>query len=121
MTATPYEVAVVFENVSVKGKFITNRYTASDIKGDALILPSKATAYTLPSGDPDTEDEIWKIKDVCIIGTFTDTKYLEIWLNEKNTDDIIINGINTTATNDRQFKSVDYYIPEGAVLRLIQN
>ena len=120
MAPTPYEVAVVFENITVRGKFITNRYAASDVKGESLVLPSKATAYTLPSGDPDSEDEIWRIKDVCIIGIFTDTKYLEIWINEKNTDDIIINGINTTTTNDRQFKMIAYYISEGAVLRLIQ-
>ena len=120
MVATPYDVAVVFENLTVPGKFITKRYSASDIPGDALILPSKSTTYTLPSGDPNTEDEIWQIKDVCLIGKFTDTHYIQIWLNEKNTDDIIINGINTTTTNDRQFKTITYVIAESTVLKLIQ-
>jgi len=120
MVATPYEVAVVFENLTVAGKFITKRYSASDIPGEALILPSKSTSYTLPSGDPNSEDEIWQIKDVCLIGNFTDTHYIQIWLNEKNTDDIIINGINTTSTNDRQFKTITYIIAESTVLKLIQ-
>jgi len=120
MVATPYEVAVVFENLTTPGKFITKRYSASDIPGEALILPSKSTTYTLPSGDPDSEDEIWQIADVCLIGNFTDTHYIQIWLNERNTDDIIINGINTTSTNDRQFKTIRYVIAESTVLKLIQ-
>jgi len=120
MTATPYEVSVMFENLNVMGKFITKLYKASDIPGEALILPSKSTSYTLPSGDPNSEDELWQIRDVCIIGNFTDTHYLQIWLNEKNTDDIIINGINTTSTNDRQFKTITYVIAESTVLKLIQ-
>ena len=120
MTGTPYEVAVMFENLNVMGKFITKLYKASDIPGEALILPSKSTSYTLPSGDPNSEDELWQIKDACIIGNFTDTHYLQIWLNEKNTDDIIINGINTTATNDRQFKTITYVIAESTALKLIQ-
>ena len=120
MAATPYEVAIVFENLAIAGKFITKRYSASDVPGEALILPSKSTTYTLPSGDPNSKDELWQIADVCLIGNFTDTHYIQIWLNERNTDDIIINGINTTTTNDRQFKTITYVIAESTVLKLIQ-
>ena len=39
MTASPYEVYVLFENLSVTGKYITNLYSASDVLGEDVKLP----------------------------------------------------------------------------------
>ena len=41
-----YKIYMVFENMSVEGKYIPLLYTASDNEGDNAILPSDATTYT---------------------------------------------------------------------------
>ena len=43
-----YKLYVLFENLDVTGKYITNLYTADDIPTHDLALPSGSTTYTLP-------------------------------------------------------------------------
>ena len=45
MTAAPYEVYVLFENMNITGKYITNLYAADDIPGNDLKLPSSSNIY----------------------------------------------------------------------------
>ena len=114
-----FEVYVLLENLSTTGKYITNIYTASDVTGEDLKLPSNSTTYTLPGASDADEKEAYMIKDVIIIGTPT-MKYLEIWLNDKDSSDVVVLGVNTGTTVNRQFEKMEYIIGEGTPIKLKQ-
>ena len=114
-----FEVYVLFENLSVIGKYITNLYTASDIAGEDLELPSNSTTYTLPGNNEGDDKEAYVVKDVIVIGTPT-VKYLEIWLNDKDSSDVVVLGVNTGSTVNRQFEKMEYIIGEGTPIKLKQ-
>ena len=114
-----FEVYTLFENLSAIGKYITNLYTASDVAGEDLKLPSNSTTYTLPGASDADEKEAYIIKDVIVIGTPT-VKYLEIWLNDKDTSDVVVLGVNTGSTVNRQFEKMEYIIGEGTPIKLKQ-
>ena len=118
MTQTPYKIYVVFENISVEGKYIPLLYTATDVDGENAILPSDATTYTFPAGSGIGEKKIYLLRDVVVFGTFTDTKYADIWMNDQKTEHIIINDINTKDTVKRQFEIIKLYFKEGTSIRL---
>ena len=117
---SPYEVYVLFENISVTGKYITNLYTADDLIGNDLKLPSNSTTYTLPGASDTDEKEAYLIKDVIVIGTPANAKYLEIWLNDKDSSDVIVIAVNTGATVNRQFEKMEYLIGEGTPIKFKQ-
>ena len=100
-----FEVYVLFENLSTVGKYITNLYTADDTATHDLALPSGSTTYTLPGASDTDEKEAYMVKDVIVIGTPT-VKYLEIWLNDKDSSDVVVLGVNTGATVNRQFEKI---------------
>ena len=114
-----FEVYALFENTSTTGKYITNLYTASDVAGEDLKLPSNSTTYTLPGNNEGDEKEAYMIKDVIVIGSPT-VKYLEIWLNDKDTSDVVVLGVNTGSTVNRQFEKMEYIIGEGTPIKLKQ-
>ena len=125
---TDFEVYVLFENLSTVGKYITNLYTASNVAGDDLRLPSGSTTYTLPGANDADEKEAYLMKDVIVIpGRTADgvvvqptVKYLEIWLNDKNSSDVVVLGVNTSATVNRQFEKMEYIIGEGTPIKFKQ-
>jgi len=114
-----FEVYVLFENLSTVGKYITNLYTADDTATHDLALPSGSTTYTLPGASDADEKEAYLVKDVIVIGTPT-VKYLEIWLNDKDSSDVVVLGVNTGATVNRQFEKMEYIIGEGTPIKLKQ-
>ena len=114
-----FEVYVLFENLSTVGKYITNLYTATDAAGDDLRLPSGSTTYTLPGASDADEKEAYMVKDIIVIGTPT-VKYLEIWLNDKDSSDVVVLGVNTGSTVNRQFEKMEYIIGEGTPIKLKQ-
>ena len=114
-----FEVYVLFEHLSTTGKYITNLYTASDVAGEDLKLPSNSTTYTLPGASDADEKEVYIIKDVIVIGTPT-VKYLEIWLNDKDSSDVVVLGVNTGSTVNRQFEKMEYIIGEGTPIKFKQ-
>ena len=114
-----FEVYTLFENLSTVGKYITNLYTASDVAGEDLKLPSNSTTYTLPGASDADEKEAYIIKDVIVIGTPT-VKYLEIWLNDKDSSDVVVLGVNTGSTVNRQFEKMEYIIGEGTPIKFKQ-
>ena len=114
-----FEVYTLFENISTAGKYITNLYTASDVAGEDLKLPSNSTTYTLPGDNESDEKEAYIIKDVIVIGTPT-VKYLEIWLNDKDSSDVVVLGVNTGVTVNRQFEKMEYIIGEGTPIKFKQ-
>jgi len=114
-----FEVYTLFENISTVGKYITNLYTASDVAGEDLKLPSNSTTYTLPGASDADEKEAYIIKDVIVIGTPT-VKYLEIWLNDKDSSDVVVLGVNTGSTVNRQFEKMEYIIGEGTPIKFKQ-
>ena len=114
-----FEVYVLFENLSTTGKYITNLYTASDVAGEDLKLPSNSTTYTLPGASDADEKEAYIVKDVIVIGSPT-VKYLEIWLNDKDTSDVVVLGVNTGTTVNRQFEKMEYIIGEGTPIKFKQ-
>ena len=114
-----FEVYVLFENLSTVGKYITNLYTADDTATHDLTLPSGSVTYTLPGASDSDEKEAYMIKDVIVIGTPT-VKYLEIWLNDKDSSDVVVLGVNTGATVNRQFEKMEYIIGEGTPIKFKQ-
>jgi len=114
-----FEVYVLFENLSTVGKYITNLYTADDTATHDLALPSGSTTYTLPGASDTDEKEAYMVKDVIVIGTPT-VKYLEIWLNDKDSSDVVVLGVNTGATVNRQFEKMEYIIGEGTPIKFKQ-
>ena len=114
-----FEVYVLFENMSTVGKYITNLYTADDTATHDLALPSGSVTYTLPGASDTDEKEAYVVKDVIVIGTPT-VKYLEIWLNDKDSSDVVVLGVNTGATVNRQFEKMEYIIGEGTPIKFKQ-
>ena len=118
MTATPYKIYVVFENTSVEGEYISLLYSASDVVGANAILPSDSDIYTLPAGTNIGEQKVYRLAEVIVIGTFTDTTCANIWANDLKTEHLIINAINTRETVDRQFKVIKLFFNGGTSIRL---
>jgi len=118
MAATPYKIYVVFKNMSTEGKYIPLLYSANDVVGANAVLPSDSTTYTLPSNSATDEKEVYQLVDAVVIGTYTDTTYANIWMNDQKTEHIIVNGINTPTTVDRQFKIIELFFNEGTAVRL---
>ena len=120
MAQTPYKIYVVFENISVEGKYIPLLYTATDKEDENAILPSDATTYTFPAGSGIGEKEIYLLKDVVVFGAAgpTDTHYANIWMNDQKTEHIIINDINSKDTVKRQFEIIKLFFKEGTSIRL---
>jgi len=114
-----FEVYVLFENLSTVGKYITNLYTADDTATHDLLLPSGSTTYTLPGASDTDKKEAYMVKDVIVIGTPT-VKYLEIWLNDKDSSDVVVLGVNTGSTVNRQFEKMEYIIGEGTPIKFKQ-
>ena len=114
-----FEVYVLFENLSTIGKYITNLYAADDTPTHDLTLPSGSVTYTLPGASDTDEKEAYMVKDVIVIGTPT-VKYLEIWLNDKDSSDVVVLGVNTGATVNRQFEKMEYIIGEGTPIKFKQ-
>ena len=114
-----FDVYVLFENLSTTGKYITNLYTADDTATHDLALPSGSVTYTLPGASDTDEKEAYMVKDVIVIGTPT-VKYLEIWLNDKDSSDVVVLGVNTGATVNRQFEKMEYILGEGTPIKFKQ-
>ena len=114
-----FEVYILFENISTVGKYITNLYTADDTATHDLALPSGSVTYTLPGASGTDEKEAYLVKDVIVIGTPT-VKYLEIWLNDKDSSDVVVLGVNTGSTVNRQFEKMEYIIGEGTPIKFKQ-
>ena len=118
-----FEVYVLFENLSTVGKYITNLYTADDTATHDLTLPSGSVTYTLPGASDSDEKEAYMVKDVIVIPGATGqptVKYLEIWLNDKDSSDVVVLGVNTGATVNRQFEKMEYGIGEGTPIKFKQ-
>jgi len=118
MAATPYKIYIVFKNLSTEGKYIPLLYSANDVVGANAVLPSDSTTYTLPSNSATDEKEVYQLIDAVVIGTYTDTTYANIWMNDQKTEHIIINAINTRETVKRQFETIKLYFKEGTSIRL---
>ena len=116
---TVYRVYMLIENTSVAGKYITNIYNADDVITNDLTLPSGSTSYTLPNSNG-TDEKVYMIKDVIVIGNPINTKYLQIWLDDKDTADVIIIGANKSTTVNRQFEKMQYFIGGGTPMKLKQ-
>jgi len=114
---TPYKIYVVFENTAVEGEYISLLYKASDVVGANAILPSDSDIYTLPSGGG-TNEKVYRLREVIVIGTFTNTTCADIWANDLKTEHLIIHAINTKDTVDRQFKVIKLFFNGGTSIRL---
>ena len=117
---TAFEVYVLFENLSVTGKYVSNLYAADGVPGNDLVLPSGSKTYTLPGDNKSDEREVYIIKDIIAIGTLDTVQYLEIWLNDKNSSDVVVLAVNTGVTVNRQFEKMEYIIGEGTPIRFKQ-
>ena len=118
-----FEVYVLFENISTVGKYITNLYTADNISTHDLTLPSGSTTYTLPGASDTDEKEAYLLKDLIVIPGSADplaVKYLKIWLNDKDSSDVVVLGVNTATTVNRQFEKMEYIIGEGTPIKFKQ-
>ena len=118
MAPTPYKIYMVFENTAVEGEYIPLLYSASDVVGANAVLSSDSEIYTLPSGGGMEEKRVYRLIEVIVIGTFTDTTCANIWTNDQKSEHLIINAINTRETVDRQFKVIKLFFNGGTSIRL---
>jgi len=118
MAATPYKIYMVFENTAVEGEYIPLLYSASDVVGANAVLSSDSEIYTLPSGGGMEEKRVYRLIEVIVIGTFTDTTCANIWTNDQKSEHLIIHDINTKDTVDRQFKVIKLFFNGGTSIRL---
>ena len=118
MAATPYKIYMVFENTAVEGEYIPLLFSASDVVGANAVLSSDSEIYTLPSGGGMEEKRVYRLIEVIVIGTFTDTTCANIWTNDQKSEHLIINAINTRETVDRQFKVIKLFFAGGTSIRL---
>jgi len=118
MAPTPYKIYMVFENTAVEGEYIPLLYSASDVVGANAVLSSDSEIYTLPSGGGMEEKRVYRLIEVIVIGTFTDTTCANIWTNDQKSEHLIINAINTKDTIDRQFKVIKLFFAGGTSIRL---
>ena len=118
MAATPYKIYMVFENTAVEGEYIPLLYSASDVVGANAVLSSDSEIYTLPSGGGMEEKKVYRLIEVIVIGTFTDTTCANIWTNDQKSEHLIIHAINTKDTVDRQFKVIKLFFAGGTSIRL---
>ena len=120
-TPVPYKIYMVFESVSVEGKYIPLLYTAPDDINANAVLPSDSTTYTFPSSGGG-EKEVYLLKDVVVFEITPNSTYVTshacIWMNDQKTEHIIINAINTRETVKRQFETIKLYFKEGTSIRL---
>ena len=114
---TPYKIYVVFENTAVEGEYIPLLYKANDVVGANAVLSSDSDIFTLPTGGGG-EQKVYRLIEVIVIGTFTDTTCANIWANDLKTEHLIINAINTRETVDRQFKVIKLFFNGGTSIRL---
>ena len=115
---TPYKIYVVFENTAVEGEYIPLLFKANDVVGANAVLPSDSDIYTLPAGTSMGEQKVYRLREVIVIGTFTDTTCANIWANDLKTEHLIIHDINTKDTVDRQFKVIKLFFNGGTSIRL---
>ena len=120
MAPTPYRVYMVFKHTNIEGKYIPLLFSASDVPGASLVLSSDSTTYTIPGGNNPEEKAEYRLAEVVVIGTFTDTNYIDIWFNDQKTEHIIVNAINTKDTVTRQFKTIDLFVKEGTSVKFKQ-
>ena len=118
MAPTPYKIYMVFENTAVEGEYIPLLYSASDVVGANAVLSSDSEIYTLPSGGGMEEKKVYRLIEVIVIGTFTDTTCANIWTNDQKSEHLIINAINTRETVDQQFKVIKLFFNGGTSIRL---
>ena len=118
MAPTPYKIYMVFENTAVEGEYIPLLFSASDVVGANAVLSSDSEIYTLPSGGGMEEKRVYRLIEVIVIGTFTDTTCANIWTNDRKSEHLIINAINTRETVDRQFKVIKLFFAGGTSIRL---
>ena len=115
---TPYKIYVVFENTAVEGEYIPLLYNANDVVGANAVLPSDSDIYTLPAGTIMGEQKVYRLREVIVIGTFTNTTCANIWANDLKTEHLIIHDINTKDTVDRQYKVIKLFFNGGTSIRL---
>jgi len=114
---TPYKIYVVFENTAVEGEYIPLLFKASDVVGTNAVLSSDSDIFTLPSGGGG-EQRVYRLIEVIVIGTCTNTTCANIWTNDLKSQHLIINAINTKDTVDRQFKVIKLFFNGGTSIRL---
>ena len=121
---TVYRLYMLLESTNISGKYITNIYNGDDVLTNDLTLPSGSTSYTLPNASEVGIKDDYLIKDVIVIddvaNPIVNTKYLQIWLDDKDTADVIIIGANKTTTVNRQFEKMQYFIGGGTPMKLKQ-
>ena len=82
---TQYKIYMVFESLSVEGKYIPLLYTATDELNANAILPSDSTTYTFPSSGGGGEKE-----ELCMYSNIGENEerieYSNIRENEEQTE-----------------------------------
>jgi len=82
-----------------------------------LTKDTNSNMINLPKGAG--KEYIWKLFDIFLIGTNTDTKIIEIFKDDKSVNKAIL-GANTLITNKRQYQEAPLYLNEGAKLQFKQ-
>jgi len=113
MTAAPFKAVVKI--VGADGTTINYPCTVSDVNGEYYVFKDGNNDVVLP-----TTHGVLTIFDVILSAAGTDTSQAEIWVNAKNTGEVIMNAANITTAVQRQFTGSPVHIAPGARLRIKQ-
>jgi hypothetical protein len=98
------------------GRSRTYKITASDVAAAAWVMEDASTILKVAS----TQGSV-QIADIILTGAGgTDTTNIEIWVNGKQTGEIVLGGANTTATISRQIQGSPVMVEPGAQIQFIQ-
>jgi len=97
------------------GTTINYPCTVSDVNAEYYVFKDGNNDVVLP-----TTHGVLTIFDILLSAAGTDTSQAEIWVNAKNTGEVIMNAANITTAVQRQFTGSPIHVAPGARLRLKQ-
>jgi hypothetical protein len=93
----------------------TYKCTMSDVAAAAWVMEDASTIMKLASSHG-----IAYISDIILTAAGADTTNSEIWVNGKNTGEIVLHGANITITVGRQISGSPVAVENGAQVQFIQ-
>lgn len=113
MAAAPFKGILKF--VAQDGKTFAYPVTVSDVNAAFYIFPDGNNVVSLPTGHGTLA-----LVDVALSASGTDTSTGAIYVNGKNTGELVMNALCVATNLSREFMGSPLYIAEGSLLRITQ-
>jgi len=113
MVAAPFKA-------TIKGRFESGRTiqfpcTVSDVNGEYYVFPDGNNDVILSASDG-----VFFVEDILLSAAGTDTSQAQVFVNGKNTGEVVMNAANVYTAISRQFQGSPIAVAPGARLRIKQ-